>query len=306
MTVLKTYRIAAVAALIFAGSTAFAQNNMVISDQVQTQFNSSNGVTKDWRPALVTDGVYDRVPHISRPVGWQPIREADILWKKRVWREIDTREKQNMAFRYPGDDYTGGGYFIEIILDAIKNGKVKAYSNMDDRFTMALTKEQIIEMLIGKPDTTMVEDPLTGEMTMSITSREFNPDVVTKYRLKEDWIFDRNLGRMVTRIIGIAPIRDLYNDDGSFRGSQAVFWLYYPEVRPMLAQYEVFNPDNDVARITWDDYFEGRYFSSRIIKTSNPFDLAYRERGMSNLEALYEGQKDAEQLFNKEHDMWVY
>ncbi len=303
MNVLKSYRIAATTALLFATSTAFAQN---VTDQAVKQFNSYDGVNTTWQPSLVTDGVYDRVPHISNPVGWQSVREADIMWKKRVWREIDTREKQNMAFRYPGDDYTGGGYFIEIILDAVKKGKIKAYSNMDDRFTNALSKEQILEILIGKPDTLMVTDPVTGEQVMKITSREFNPDVVTKYRIKEDVVFDRNLGRQVVRIIGIAPIQDKYNDDGSFRASQAVFWLYYPEIRPMLAQYEVFNPENDVARMTWDEYFEGRFFASKVIKTSNPFDATFRERGMSNLEALYEGQKESEKLFNKEHDMWVY
>jgi gliding motility associated protien GldN len=306
MKVLKSYSIATATALMLTGGVTFAQNQMVISDQVQKQFNSGEGVTKDWAPSLVLDGVYDRVAHVNQPVAWQGIREADILWKKRVWREIDIREKQNQAFRYPGDDYTGGGFFIEIVLDAVKKGKVKTYSNLDDRFTTTLSKEQIFEILIGKPDTTMVEVPETGEMKMVITQREFNPDNVTKYRIKEDWVFDRNLGRMVVRIIGVAPIKDIYNDDGTFRGSQAVFWLYYPELRPMLAQYEVFNPDNDMARMTWDEYFEGRFFSSRIIKTSNPFDMNYRERGLSGLEALYEGQKDAEKLFNKEHDMWVY
>jgi gliding motility associated protien GldN len=305
MSILKTYRLAASAALILAGSTAFAQNASMV-DQTQTQFNSYDGVNKNWQPSLVTDGVYDRVPHIMKSQSWQPVREADIMWKKRVWREIDTREKQNVAFRYPGDEYTGGGYFIEIILDAVKKGKVKAYSNMDDRFTTALTKEQIQEMMVGKPDTTMVENPITGEMEMRISSREFNPDVVTKYRIKEDWVFDRNLGRMVSRIIGVAPIQDRYNDDGTFRASQPLFWLYYPEMRDMLAQYEVFNPENDVARMTWDDYFEGRQFSSKIIKTSNPFDATFRDRGMSGLEALYESQKSAEMIFNKEHDMWVY
>lgn len=305
MNILKSYRIVASAALLFAGNAAFAQNNMMV-DQAQTQFNSVDGITKDWRPSLVPDGVYDRVPHTNAPVAWQNVREADILWKKRVWREIDTREKQNMAFRYPGDDYTGGGYFIEIILDAIKKGKIKAYSNLDDRFTSTLTKEQIQEMLAGKPDTTMVTDPNTGKEQMVITLREFNPDNVTKYRVKEDWVFDRNLGRMTARIIGVAPYQDKYNDDGSFRGSQALFWMYYPEIRPMLAQYEVFNPENDVARMTWDEYFEGRYFSARIVKTSNPFDMSFRDRGMSNLEALYEGQKENEKIFNKEHDMWVY
>src|SRR5690606_445959 len=141
-------------------------------------------VNENWQPSLVTDGVYDRIPHATNIIQWQPVRENDIMWKKRVWREIDTREKQNVAFRYPGDDQTGGGYFIEIILDAVKKGKIKAYSNMDDRFTNALTKEQILELLIGKPDTLMVEDPTTGQQIMTISQREFDPNVVSKYRLK--------------------------------------------------------------------------------------------------------------------------
>ncbi len=300
MSILKTYKIAASTALLFMGGVAFAQNDP------NSNFSSYDGVTKDWKPSLVRDGVYDRVQHINSPLRPQEVRENDLMYKKRIWREIDIREKQNMAFRYPGDDYTGGGQFIEIILDAVSKGKIKAYSNMDDRFTTALTREQIIDMLVGQPDTTWVTDPETQQEKMVIKRREFNPDVVTKYRLKEEWYIDRNIGRMQRQIIGIAPFKDIYNDDGSFRASQAVFWLYYPEITSMLAQYEVFNPDNDVARMTWYEFFEGRYFASRIIKASNPFDYSFKEKGMGNLEALYEGQKTTEMLFNKEHDMWVY
>lgn len=310
MNILRTYKIVASTALMAMSGIAFAQNDAnkpVILDQAQAQQGNYNeAVNKEWLPSLVKDGAYDRVAHINKPLDWQSIREADILWKKRYWREIDTREKQNMAFRYPGDEYTGGGYFIEILLDAIKKGKVKAYSNFDDRFTLALSKEQIMEMLVGKPDTTPSEDPVTGEITYVITQSEFNPDLVTKYRLKEDWIFDRNTGRMTVRIIGIAPLLDVMNEDGTFRATQAMFWLYYPEIRDMLAQYEVYNPENDVARMTWDNYFEGRRFASRVIKVSNPFDMSFKDRNMSNMEALYEGQRVSEQLFNKEHDMWVY
>lgn len=305
MNILRTYKIAATTALVMFGGVTFAQQSSI--QDMQSQFNAYDAVNERWQPSLVRDGAYDRVEHTTKILDWQPLRENDIMWKKRVWREIDIREKQNMAFRYPGDDYTGGGYFIEIILDAIKKGKIKAYSNIDDRFTSALTKEQIMEILIGTPDTSEVYDPVKDELQIVITSREFDPDLITKYRIKEDWIFDRNLGRMVVRIIGIAPIKDILDETtGLFRASQAVFWLYYPELRPMLAQYEVFNPENDVARMTWNDFFEGRFFSSKIIKTSNPFDMSYSNRRMSPLEALYEGQKATEMLFEKEHDMWVY
>jgi len=306
MSILKSYRLAAASTvLLFMGGVALAQNNS-ITDQAQAQTNATGAVNASWQPSLVNDGVTDHVPHVSAPLAWQPIRQNDVLWQKRYWREIDTREKQNFAFRYPGDENTGGGYFIEILIDAIKKGKVKAYSPFDDRFTSALTKDQIMDVLVGKADTNYVDDPQTGQQKVIITKHDFNPDIVTKYRIKEDWIFDRNQGKMVVRIIGIAPYKDVLNDDGSYRTSTALFWLYYPELRSVLSQYEVFNPENDVARMTWDDFFEGRRFSSHVIKVSNPFDANFKEEGMSNMESLYEGQKAQDDLFNKEHDMWMY
>ncbi|MBS1588923.1 MAG: gliding motility protein GldN [Bacteroidetes bacterium] len=304
MSILKPYKLFAPVALIFSSAVTYAQSNLM--DQAQSQSPVSESVVPEWQPSLVRDGVIDHQPHVNQPLKWQPVREADVLYKKRVWREIDTRQKQNMAFRFPGDDNSGGGMFIEILLDGVKKGKIKAYSTMDDRFTSAFNKSQILEMTAGKTDSTPVVDPVTGETVIKVTHTEFNPDLVTKFRIKEDWIFDRNLGRMVVRIIGIAPLLDRYNDDGSFRASSPMFWIYYPEVRDLLAQYEVFNPDNDVARMNWDEYFENRFFASYIIKVSNPFDNSFTGMGLQGTDALYEGARWSETIFNKEHDMWVY
>jgi len=305
MNIRQSYKLVALAGLIFCSAGAWAQP--VITDGAQAGSGSNNEpVSGTWQPSLVRDGAYDRTPHTIRPLTWQPLREADILWKKRVWREIDTREKQNLAFRYPGDDQTGGGYFIEILLDAVKKGKIKAYSTFDDRFTTALSKEQIMEKLVGKADTIPQEDPITGEIKYIYNSRDFDPDKVTLYRVKEDWMFDRNLGRMVVRIIGIAPLVDIKNEDGTTRASTPLMWIYYPEARPVFAQYEVFNPENDVQRMTWDDYLEGRYWNGRIVQVSNGSNESFRNAGLNNLEALYESQRTAERVFEKEHDMWVY
>lgn len=305
MTMLRSYKLIALAMILFAGTAAIAQPGAAKDQPVP---GGTNNFVKDgWLPSLTPDGAYDRIPHISTPIPWQPIREADILWKKRVWREIDTREKQNVGFRYAGDENTGGGMFIEILIDAIKRGKVKAYSSFaDDRFTTILTKEQLQEQIAGKTDTQTLIDPIDGHEVIKITTKDFNPETITKYRLKEDWIFDRNQGQMVVRIAGIAPVKDIYGDDGLYRGSQPMFWLYYPDIRGLLAQYEVFNPHNDVYRYTWDEFFESRQFSSKITKVSSPFGgIGFREN-MSPMESLYESQHSAEEIFNKEVDMWVY
>nr|HPI55080.1 gliding motility protein GldN [Chitinophagaceae bacterium] len=246
-----------------------------------------------------------RVEHNNYVTPWQPIREADVLWKKRIWREIDTRQKQNFAFRYPGDDESGGGMYIEILMDAIKNGKVTAFQ--DDRFTVPLSPEDVMAKLTGVPDTNEVEDPITGEIKLVITNRSFNPDDITRFRLKEDWIFDKNISRMVVRIIGISPYFDKRNADGSFRASVPLFWLYYPDVRGQNARYEVYNPDNDVYRMTWDDFFEKRVFSSYILKSTinNPFQEDIKET-KAGIDRLYESEQIREQIFNKEHDLWIY
>lgn len=296
------------ACAFLAGGLAYAQQP-IINDKAQIQ-NTAAGeaVTSGWKPSLVRDGVIDRVPHVTRVLPWAPIRENDVHWKKRVWREIDIREKQNMAFRYPGDEFSGGGYFIEILMDAVKKGKIKAYSAFnDDRFTSALSKEQIMDMVVGTADTTPVTDPITGEVTLRITNRDFNPDVVTRYRIKEDWVADRNTGRMVVRIIGIAPVMDVIDQNtGLSRGTRPMFWLYYPEIRETLAQYEVFNPENDVARMTWNEYFENRWFSSRITKVSNVFGEEISQQTGGGMEALYRAQRLSEELQDREQDMWVY
>ena len=306
MTILNKYKLTIAAMCLFAGSTAFAQTGSVADPSISAG-GGQPGVNKDWVPSKTPDGAYDRKPHISTPIPWQYIREDDILWKKRVWREIDTREKQNVGFRYAGDENTGGGMFIEILVDAIKRGKIKAYSAFDgDRFTSVLSKEQLMEQLTQKPDTTIMIDPVDGKEVQKIINHDFNPESITKYRIKEDWIFDRNQGQMVVRIVGLAPVKDIIGEAGDYRGSQAMFWLYYPEIRGLLANYEVFNPDNDIARYTWDEFFESRQFSSKITKVSSPYSYSQFKDNMSPMEALYESQHTAEEIFNKEHDMWVY
>jgi hypothetical protein len=119
------------------------------------QGGSAYAVKDTWKPSLRRDGAIDKVEHNHYLTPWQPIREADVLWKKRVWREIDTRQKQNFPFRYPGDEESGGGMYIEILIHAIKEGKITAFA--DDRFTTPMQPEDVLRILAPPPDTTYRE-----------------------------------------------------------------------------------------------------------------------------------------------------
>src|SRR5207237_7923661 len=77
-----------------------------------------------------------------------------------------------------------------------------------------------------------------------VTRASFDPKTVTKLRIKEEWVFDREASRMFVRILGIAPLKTEYLPNGQERGSSVMFWVYYPDLRPTLAKYEVYNPKN--------------------------------------------------------------
>lgn len=288
---------------LLLSSISFAQNPSTTDPSTQAGNVNAEGVNSTWKPSLVKDGVIDVVPHVNRSLDFSSIREVDAAWKRRVWRQIDVRQKQNQAFTYAGDEYSGGGAFIEILLDAVKKGKVSAYNTFDDRFTEPLNMESFEQSLSGSVDSTPVIDPITGETTYVITKKEFNVNDVTKYRLKEDWIFDRNAGRMVVRIVGIAPLIDRRNETtGDYQYSTPMFWLNYPDLRKVLANYEVYNPQNDLHRMSWADFFDGRYFASYVIKTSanNPTGNDFER----NLRGLEDGERAIQTLRDKEDDMW--
>ncbi|MDF3028536.1 MAG: gliding motility associated protein GldN [Fluviicola sp.] len=48
----------------------------------------------------------------KRTISYEYVREADVVWSKRVWREIDLREKINHPLYYPFDHHTPSGQYV--------------------------------------------------------------------------------------------------------------------------------------------------------------------------------------------------
>src|SRR5271154_2723558 len=231
------------------------------------------------------------------PLAYQYIREDDAVYRQRVWREIDVHEKMNLPFAYSATEDNGNQRFINILLNAVKSGEITAFNPNDDRFTTPFTFKEIAASLVGKPHVIQVQDFVndpTGSkgLTKDTTISEiFNPESIERYWIKEEWVFDKQTSRMYARILGIAPLKTITNSDGSFRAVTPVFWVYYPDLRPMLAKFEAYNGKNFGARMSWEELFESRMFASRIIKSSidNPGDKLISEYIKDPILALLEG-----------------
>ena len=126
-----------------------------------------------------------------------------------------------------------------------------------------------------------------------------------RYRLKEVWFFDTKLSTMRVRILGIAPLKQVFDEQGNLRYEAPMFWVYYPDSREWLSRHPVFNELNDNGAMSWEDWLEMRFFSSYITKESNVFDRRLEDY-LSGVDLLQESERIKQEIFNYEHDLWSY
>lgn len=251
------------------------------------------------------DQIRDRTP-----LPYEDLRADDAVYRHKIWREIDTREKINLPFRYAADQDNGNQRFISILLQAIQDSAVTVFSSIDDRFTTPMTKGEVAGIIGGEMVEFQVYDS-AGNSTTQRKRNEINLDSIYKFRLKEEVVFDKESSRLFFRILGIAPVKNVITSQGIDLGPTELFWVYYPDMRATFAKYEVYNGKNFGARMSWEELFESRMFYGRIIKSTidNPYDQFIKNyKGLEEqpILQLLEGENIKEKIFNYEQDLWSY
>lgn len=290
---------------LFGCLVFFLATQFVNAQDLRNGTNSSAETEQEYRTeageefdAPLDDIVEKRIVTDRRVLPYDPVREADIFWEKRVWRVIDVREKMNLPFGYPEEP------FFAILMKAAEEGEITVYGTEDDKFSYPLAPDEVASMG-ATVDTIIAFDPETYEEEITIVRNDLNPEDIKQFRLKEIWFFDEESSSLQVRVLGIAPLKDEYDENGNYKYTTPLFWAYYPECREILARHKVFNPNNDADQMTWEDLMERRQFSSYIMKRSNVYDRKVEDY-LTGVDMLLEAEKIRMEIFNFEHDLWSY
>jgi gliding motility associated protien GldN len=253
------------------------------------------------------DGVYDKTAiHDVKPIPYPYLREADIVWTKRIWRVVDLREKMNQPFYFPEIPQNNWRSFAQILWDGLKEGTITAYNpDIDDQFTNPLSFKEVSDK-VERQDSSLVPDPDNEDsLIWKRTISTFTASDVKKFLIKEDYFFDRQRSVFEVHILGICPLTR-YIVKGQDMGDMRLFWVYFPECRTLLAKNEMFNLKNGQAgRMTYDDVFMKRMFSSYIYKEENVYDRAIKEYAVG-VDAMLESERAKNALFEFESNLWEY
>jgi gliding motility associated protien GldN len=276
----------------------WAQNNVTQTTQPATQ---NPQLTLD---TLKTVDVYEKI-HIAekKPIPYVPIREADVMWSKDIWRIIDLREKMNQPLFFPKVPIGKRMSLFSLVMLGLSEHNLHAFkddpNNLFSSTTMMSYKEILERLNKDNPDT---------------SDRSVKPEVVKQLLIKEKWFFDKQNSTMKVQIVGICPTMvyhkkimvDGNEEDDPQPNFVKLFWIYFPEFRELFAKHEVFNAFNDSQNISFDDLFMQRRFASFIVKESNVFDNRDNRDYLVGDDVLFEADKIKSTLMEMEHDLWEY
>ena len=271
------------------------------------------------------------------PLSVYPILDHDIMFKKRVWRRMDLREKQNRPFFAFNNEIT------KIIIEAVKAGILHPYEN--DSLRTRMSREKFLENLkmpdlggglteeekalgFGEDDgwgtsedgwgddkeSTDAGDDWSDDSaseTATASNDYFFPNEVSVIRIQEDVIFDKRRSRLyydiqsLTLIIPaetFASTTGLQREIGTFRYIDLVGLF-----RSMPEEAIWFNRQNSAEHKNLADAFTLRLFNARITKIANPeneeiVDIYNR----SPRDGIMASQQLEHKLMEMEHNLWDY
>lgn len=250
----------------------------------------------------------------DKPLEYGYVDDRDILYSRMTWERVVLDERVNFPLYYPIDTNNIGSNrrsLYDVLMASIRNGEIENIYD-DSYFTSKRTLKDI-QAALKRVDTTElgIEQLNAGEQLSAeyIDTREITAADIVEYRIKGLWYFDKRLGELRYRILGIAPVApDVNFIDTDQQDLVELFWVFYPDARQVLHNAKAFNNENSAVPLTFDHLLNARRFNGYIFREENvQGDRTITEYISDNaLMQLLESQRIKERIRDFEQDMWSY
>lgn len=288
--------------------------------------------------AQVTVSFAQELGEQYNPNSIDPIAKYEHLFKKRVWLEINLKEKQNKGF------FAKNGEISHLIIEAVKSGEL-ANIYTSDSLENTMTKEEFFEKMVASDPVpvdlydqdldyyegdeaeydgvayTAKEDIEYGiapgtDPRWVVNKNAGNADLfldrqVTTIRMMEDRIFDKRRSRLYYKIQSFELI--VPGTENSRTGLEQPLGVFkYKDLVRLFRNHPKeavwFNRYNTAENKNFADAFLLRLFHGVLVKVENPDDefIVDNPSYTTRKEGIMAAEQIELQLMEKEHHLWEF
>lgn len=284
----------------------------ILTAQVkQVPFFDSKGIVRIQTNEL--DALADTIAVVNH-------RADDVVWSRVIYRVIDMREKQNYQLYFPmrpNDEYRS---LFRVMLEAIAKGAPVYRRNPREikpsfNDSVKLSGEELSKAFAfdNNMDNNLIQiNAVTQQATVSNDQYQNYVKNQLKFLIQERVFFDKHTSRMYSKIEAIAPLYTLHPDNTQSKESFRFFqesvlcWFAFDELRPYLAKQYVIPNGNETQRLTFDEFFSQKLYSTYLLGDSNMFNRMLLEFVVNPDKIKKEQGRIETELMNVEQDIWEY
>ncbi|MDO4510456.1 MAG: gliding motility protein GldN [Bacteroidales bacterium] len=243
----------------------------VASAQVVKKTSEADKKKKEQKQVSARQQSFYEVPEPS---------DADLQWKKIVYRELDLTKGKNAALYYPEEPNEDGESLFYIIMRHVANGEVNVYEWLDGREMFTDTYKYKVSAMLDRFHILYAHAKGSTEKAPKyvIENADIPGSEVLSYYIIEKWEFDTRSNKMRSRVDAICPVLHREDEFGVVQ-KWPMFWVKLNDIRPYIAQQFVFTDnDNNLLRYNLDDFFKLNMYTGDIYKVKNLRNQTLRQQ----------------------------
>ena len=200
------------------------------------------------------------------------VTDADRQWMRVIYRQLDLNKDKNAPLYYPDEPIDGQENLFRIIMRLLANNQVSAYEYLDGREIFTDQYKIKVREMLDRFHLLYTDAKGSTERNPRFTFEESDvpANEVLSYYVIERWEFDTRSNSLKPHIEAVCPVLHRSGDFGGEPIRYPMFWIKFNDIRPWLAQQQIFtSDDNNLPSCNYDDFFNLTMYDGEIYKTRN-------------------------------------
>ncbi len=191
------------------------------------------------KDTIPIDTLERKAINFSQSMDYTTTIKGEVLLTERIRYDVPVKGIPGAQPWVENIEYSKRETFLIQLFDMVSNGLIQTYDIFDD----SLSVKQVKDIILLKTDTIFTKSkyPPFRDTIVINTTNNFDFSKVARFRFMEEWYLNEKSAVISKRIVGFAPLIEIFDENKTIKGYTTLFWVYFDKKYPIRLSQRVYN-----------------------------------------------------------------